>query len=126
MVALKVPFERLPESVSSIETPAVGFTLSVSVALATTFVSSWPDGRVTWARFTKALPALRFGSTVPVTVKWAVAPLARLTPVHSTWPVPRLVKPAPVLPVTVKPVGSVSITVALVVAEGPPLETVMA
>ena len=81
------------------------------------------------ATLTNALPAVRAEGSVPVRLSVALAPLARLTPVHWNWPPPRSVNVVPPMELTSKsapkPPLKVSVTVAFVAADGPLLVSVI-
>ena len=106
----------------------IAITVSESTAFAATSVSTWPGGSETPAMSTNALPAASVDESIPIRVKVAEAPLARLTPVHSNWPCPVLRgwsrRPSGRVN-GVNPPLSVSVTAALVTADGPWLVSVI-
>ena len=107
----------------------IAITVSESTAFADTSVSTWPGGSETPAMSMKALPEASVDESIPMRVKVAEAPLARLTPVHSNWPEPSSAKLVPstelVALSAVNPPLSVSATAALVTADGPWLVSVI-
>ena len=78
---------------------------------------------------TNALPAVSVDDTVPMRLNVAVAPLARLMPVHSNWSFRKVDEARPTdgadREQAVNPPLSVSATVALVAGEGPLLVSVI-